>query len=126
ARGPPGDDAVTSASLAGEVLSINDLTKTDSLQESEGGSSAIQLLVVSSASDANLARAPPATDALTDEVLAPVLEEALRLWTASGITADASARLANLSVQVADLRDGQLGEADGFTITLDSTAAGHG
>jgi hypothetical protein len=107
-------------------LSINDLTKTDSLEESEGGSSAVQLLVVSSVSDANPARAPPATQALTEEVLAPILEEALRLWTASGIAADAVARLANLSVQVADLRDGELGEANGFTITLDDNAAGYG
>jgi hypothetical protein len=126
ARAPPGDDAVASASLAGEVLSINELTKTDSLGESEGGSSAIQLLVVSSGSDANLARAPPVSDALNEEILAPVLQEALRLWTASGIAEDALARLANLSVQIADLRDGQLGEANGFTITLDATAAGRG
>ncbi|TAK47901.1 MAG: LEPR-XLL domain-containing protein, partial [Betaproteobacteria bacterium] len=126
ARGPPGDDAVTSASIAGAYLENKDLSLTDSPEESEGGLADVQLLVISNSFDPGLARAPPATDALSDELLTPVVEEAIRLWTASGITEDLAGRLANLNVQIADLPDGELGEADGYSITLDGTAGGRG
>ena len=112
ARAPPSGVAVN-------YLHNNDLSLADSSHADEGGLLVVEEGAVSAVYEANLARAPP----LTDAELASVLQYALQLWAASGID---TGRLANLQVRIADLPDGQLGRADGLTITLDSTAAGLG
>jgi hypothetical protein len=125
-RGPPADDPIASALIATEVQEINELSFSDSPREDEGADSGVQKLLVSNVYDDGFPRGPPDAAALTDEILSPLLEAALRLWSASGLTADLSNRLANLDVRIADLPDGELGETDGNLITLDATAAGRG
>src|SRR5262245_50886844 len=64
-------------------------------------------------------------DALNEHELAPVVEEALRLWTDSDLVPD-QALLDKTTFEIADLPDRVLGQARGTTVTLDSTAAGWG
>jgi hypothetical protein len=85
-----------------------------------------QYLRVSSTFEDGLARAPPATSLLTYEALAPILEEALQRWSASGLSPELASRLAKIQVSITDLPSGQLGYADGYFIPLDINASGYG
>ncbi|MFH1044601.1 MAG: LEPR-XLL domain-containing protein, partial [Pseudomonadota bacterium] len=125
-RGPPGDDQTSSALIATESITIDELSLSDSPEGDERGLFGVQQLLVSDSFDDGLPRGPPAADPLTDQALAPILEQALRLWTASGLAGDITGRLANLKVRIADLPGGELGEADANFISLDATAAGRG
>jgi hypothetical protein len=110
-------------------------------------------LMTASLSDDSMPRAPPAEDSLprgppanTGEYLlldgAPIydgtensinqaqldalLQYALQLWTDYGLTSDQQDRLDNISVQLAELDGGILGEARGNDIYIDFTAGGRG
>ncbi|TNG03501.1 MAG: matrixin family metalloprotease, partial [Gammaproteobacteria bacterium] len=63
---------------------------------------------------------------LTEQALAPVLEEAIRIWESQGLNDPLLDRLANLEVDIADMPDGTLGEASGNTIQIDNNADGYG
>jgi hypothetical protein len=62
---------------------------------------------------------------LSDEQLAPIVEEAKRRLASTG-GIQVLAAMANVNVQVADLPGGLLGEASGKTILIDRDAAGYG
>lgn len=53
-------------------------------------------------------------------------EAALARWTAAGLNAEQIAALGQVEYRVADLQDGKLGSAEGWTITLDVDAGGQG
>jgi Ca2+-binding RTX toxin-like protein len=63
---------------------------------------------------------------LTDEALAPVLQQALMSWSSTGLADGVSDRLDQIDIRIADLAGGILGETRGATIYLDTTAAGYG
>ncbi|MBK9021683.1 MAG: hypothetical protein IPL72_17550 [Sulfuritalea sp.] len=63
---------------------------------------------------------------LTDQALAPVLEQAIRLWIAGDIDGSRAERLASLEVRIVDLPTGILGQADGDLILIDADADGFG
>jgi hypothetical protein len=68
----------------------------------------------------------PATP-LTQEALAPIVAEAIRRWSAAGLTAQQVASLQAVTFQIADLSaQGVLGLDSPGVVTLDATAAGHG
>jgi hypothetical protein len=68
----------------------------------------------------------PATP-LTQEALAPIVAEAIRRWSAAGLTAQQVASLQAVTFQVADLSaQGVLGLDSAGVVMLDATAAGHG
>lgn len=84
---------------------------------------AAQALTPTSAS----ANAGATGSALTEAELHPVVQEAVALWTATGLTADQAARLASVNVRVADLADDNaLGLAGSGSIVIDNDAAGQG
>ena len=62
---------------------------------------------------------------LTDQQLTPIVAEAEQRWAAV-YGAQVLAAMAGVSVQVADLSGGLLGETIGKTILIDSNAAGYG
>ncbi len=150
-RGPPGDDQASSALVAQELINNNALSSTNSPTGDEG-----QLFVVLDApfseptGDA-MPRAPPVSDvsrtdepeylrsepnrvapaqnptpSLTDQALAPVFDQALRLWIAAGIDGSLADRLAHLEVRIVDLPGGILGQTDGDVILIDADADGFG
>src|SRR6185436_20790202 len=63
---------------------------------------------------------------LTDQALAPLLAQAIQIWTAAGLTQDQATRLANLQVRITDLPDGILGQAEDNRISIDPDADGYG
>ncbi len=126
ARGPPADASIPAALVATESLHDNDLGLSDSSLGDEEGLVGVENGLNSRSFDDAQPRAPPVSGALTEQALAPILEEALRIWAAAGLGADAAARLDLLKVGIADLPAGRLGWAEGFSITLDATADGQG
>jgi Ca2+-binding RTX toxin-like protein len=124
--GPPADGQITSALVAEDALNYSELSLSNSSVADEGEVSSVQFLLVSDVNTDSLARAPPAENALTEQSITLVLQEAIRIWTAAGLTSDQARRLADLQVLIADLPDGELGTADQNLITLDATAAGRG
>ena len=125
-RGPPVASQISSALLSADSLVNNDLSPSDSPQGDEGRLVDAENALFADTFDDVQARAPPDSQALTDETLAPILEQAVRLWTDSGLAQDFAGRLADLEVQISDLPAGQLGQANDNLITLDATAAGRG
>ena len=78
------------------------------------------------AADRAVRRAAP-FETLTREALAPIVEEAIARWAASGLVDDAAlATLDALTFEIADLSGLALGDTLGGTIILDSDAAGYG
>ncbi len=71
---------------------------------------------------------PGTSTLLSTSQLAPVLGEAVHLWSAAGLPAADLARLKGVTLQVETLPPGYLGETPigGTTITLSADAAGHG
>jgi hypothetical protein len=64
---------------------------------------------------------------LTEDVLAPLVDEAIARWLAAGITAEQAASLAAATIVVTDLDDrGYLGYAGEARIEIDDNAVGHG
>ena len=142
---------MSSALVAEDSINNNVLSPTDSRAAHEGGLFAFENAPNSQHADDSHARAPPisgiASDTeshylrsesslaapaqnrapnLTEESLAPLVAEALRLWSESGIDASLLERLSDLEIRIAELADGVLGEANGATIWIDSDADGHG
>ena len=62
---------------------------------------------------------------LTDQQLAPIVAEAERRWVVTN-SAQVPATMSGITVQVADLPSGLLGEEIGKTILIDRDAAGYG
>jgi len=125
-RGPPANDQPSAAVIADESLADKELSLSDSPQGDEGGLFGVEGALISETFYDSQARAPPDSGVLYEQSVAPVLAEALRLWTATGLTQDQADRLAQIEVRVADLPGAQLGWAEGLGITLDHTAAGLG
>ena len=65
-------------------------------------------------------------EVLTAEEANRILQEALLIWSESNLPANLASRLESISIRIIDLPEGVLGEANGFQIDLDSTAAGFG
>ncbi|HVK14484.1 MAG TPA: proprotein convertase P-domain-containing protein [Gemmataceae bacterium] len=63
---------------------------------------------------------------LTEARLQPIVAEAVRRWSRSGLTAAERQLLRTVTVQVGDLDGATLGQATGTTITIDGHAAGWG
>ncbi|MGH9905193.1 MAG: hypothetical protein ACRD8U_06355, partial [Pyrinomonadaceae bacterium] len=63
---------------------------------------------------------------LTPSELALMAREAIVRWADAGLTASDIARMEALSVEIADLPDGQLASIDESTIKVDETASGYG
>jgi hypothetical protein len=63
---------------------------------------------------------------LTDEQLSAIFQEALRIWSSSTLATDLADRLNAITVGIAELDGGILGEARGDTLYIDSDAAGYG
>ncbi|MCR4411948.1 MAG: hypothetical protein NUV77_05920, partial [Thermoguttaceae bacterium] len=55
-----------------------------------------------------------------------IADEAIRRWSAAGLSAGQIDRLHSVRVLIADLPGLELGRAEGDAITLDADAAGHG
>jgi hypothetical protein len=106
---------------AGKHTYVITATDTKSVSSKATGTFTVGLpLMVSAAGPMQ-----PAAAALTDTQLAPIVVEAkLRLLAALGT--HATAGLAGVSVQLADLPSGMLGEEVGTTIYIDCDAAGCG
>jgi hypothetical protein len=68
----------------------------------------------------------PGAAALTPGDLAGVVEAAIDRWSATGLGADDLALLNQVTVNIADLPNGQLGSTVGTHIDIDRDAAGHG
>ena len=83
-RGPPVASQISSALLSADSLVNNDLSPSDSPQGDEGRLVDAENALFADTFDDVQARAPPDSQALTDETLAPILEQAVRLWTDSG------------------------------------------
>ena len=82
--------------------------------------------VVAAALMVDASTAPQGSPQLsTDRQLAPIVAEAEQRWAAVD-GAQALAAMAGVSVQVANLPGGLLGETIGKTILIDSNAAGYG
>ena len=77
---------------------------------------------------ASIASAPVGIEgALSEAMLAPFIDEAIRRWTESlGLAEGALLALESVSFQVADLEGPTLGRVNEDTVWLDATAAGHG
>ena len=77
---------------------------------------------------ASIAAAPVGIEgALSEAVLAPFIDEAIRRWTESlGLAEGAVVALESVSFQIADLDGPMLGRVNEDTVWLDATAAGHG
>jgi len=125
-RGPPPSEQVPAVVIAAASIQINDLGLSSSSENGEGEAFGVQFLLNSPVSEDGLARAPPVLDVLTHEALAPVMHEAIKLWTSAGISFELASRLAGIEVQITPLANGALGSAGGNVIVLDSTAAGRG
>ena len=125
-RGPPAGEQLSAALIAAQSIQINDLGLSDSSEPDGGEALGVQFLIISEVSEDGQPRAPPVVDTLTDQALAPVLEEAKRLWADAGISSELIGRLAGIQVQISDLASGELGETHQNTITLDTNAAGRG
>jgi hypothetical protein len=78
--------------------------------------------------DALLAMASSAGtgDVLTDAMLRPILEQAIAYWQSVGLDASQLEDLSQVNVRIDDLPGVQLGQADGYQITIDSNAGGLG
>ena len=125
-RGPPSANALSSALIAAESIQNNELSLFDSPEGDEGGSFGVrEALFVDFFDDAQV-RAPPEYVTLSDEILAPLVDEARVLWAAFGLTEQQAVRFTDLEYKIADLPAGQLGWADPDSITIDATAAGRG
>ena len=69
---------------------------------------------------------PGGADALTSDMLAPIVAEAVERWANAGITAEQAAQLDGVTVTIADLDDGVLAGTSGLNIAIDHDAAGWG
>jgi VCBS repeat-containing protein len=69
---------------------------------------------------------PGGAAALTDQMLAPIVSEAVQRWADAGITAEQAGQLNGVTVTVSDLADGVLATTSGSNITVDLDAAGWG
>lgn len=65
-------------------------------------------------------------EALAEEALRPLVEEAVRRWEATGLSAEQVALLRNTNVHIADLGGALLGQASADAIWIDDDAAGWG
>src|SRR5439155_2560241 len=63
---------------------------------------------------------------LTQAELAPLAQQAIARWAATGLSSDKVAQLNAASITIADLPAGYLGETTGNAITLDPNAASWG
>ena len=63
---------------------------------------------------------------LTEEVLQPIITEAIVRWGAAGVSQEDLEPLRHVTVRIDDLGGSVLGEAAGAAITLDRTADGYG
>jgi hypothetical protein len=63
---------------------------------------------------------------LTDEQLTIIFEAALQLWSTSPANDTLSDRLNDITIHIADLPDGVLGETRGYSLYVDTNAAGYG
>jgi hypothetical protein len=70
--------------------------------------------------------AVPSVPALSQTDLQPIVQEAIARWSAVGLNAAASAKLANVQLVVSDLPGSYLGAMEGDHVRLDLNAAGHG
>jgi hypothetical protein len=111
-----GNGQIVVAGYAGLFGGITNPNKGFALLRSPGGDSRLRAL-------GGPAPANASVPTVTNEQMLPLLDEAVARWIAAG--ADPS-KLANLTVQIADLDGGMLGLASGNTIWLDSNAAGWG
>jgi len=68
----------------------------------------------------------PAPIPLTQQMLAPIVAEAIRRWQATGIDRASVQDLTKVDVQIADLSGPYLGLASPGVITIDQDAAGYG
>jgi hypothetical protein len=66
------------------------------------------------------------TATLTHTELDTIASEAIRRWLASGVDADAAAKLEAARIEIANLTGSRLAAIEDGVIYLDSTAAGHG
>jgi hypothetical protein len=152
-RGPPSEAGTESALFADISINNNNLSSSASSGgEDAGGLFAVSEAPQADVYDPTLPRGPPDSgspdaenhtayllsehgpagtspppgETLTQASLAPVFEEALSRWTATGLVDGLSGRLAGLEVRIADLPGSALGETDGETLYIDVDAAGHG
>jgi hypothetical protein len=126
-RGPPGDVASENAADTASNNN-NELAASDSPQGDEGGRSFLlygdNAAVEASVDDVK--GVDGGAVAVSDADLQPLLQQALGLWTQTGLTQLQSQRLAQIQVSVVDLPAGQLGWAEGFQISIDTDAGGRG
>ena len=66
------------------------------------------------------------TNPLTSEQLDTLFQEALRLWSGTNLSPEQLDRLNDITVEIVELDGGILGEARGYNLYIDTTAAGRG
>jgi len=102
-------------------------TKSDSLQASSAASAADKGDdILFAVSGENTAKSLSTSGSLTPSEASAMLQAAIARWADAGLSNGNLAKLQSLSVEVADLPDGQLATANSSKITLDETAAGYG
>ena len=126
ARGPPGEDSVAVSVAAAASLHDNLASPSLTPRADPEQPAAAQQMLDSGADGAAYPRGPPSDCLLTPDSLASVLSQAVHSWSLVGLSGVLVERLSRLQVEIADLPGGQLGYADGTTVTLDRTAAGRG
>src|SRR5262249_11708161 len=73
-----------------------------------------------------LAEDGAAAQRLTQEMLQPIVVEALARWQAAGVAPEVLAGLSRVTIQVGDLPGNYLGWSSTGVITIDANAAGYG
>jgi len=126
ARGPPAHDSVAVSVAAADSLHDNLASPSLTPRADPEQPAAAQQMLDSGADGAAYPRGPPSDGFLTPDSLASVLSQAVHSWSLVGLSGVLVERLSRLQVEIADLPGGQLGYADGTTVTLDRTAAGRG
>jgi hypothetical protein len=69
--------------------------------------------------------AVPATDSLTDQMLQPIVNEAIARWQAAGLSDDRVKLLQGVQIHIEDLPSPYLGLTSGDQVWIGRTAAGH-
>ncbi len=93
---------------------------------SKKGASQTSLTDVLTTPGSSLATTDASTGLLTQANLAAIVAQAIKLWEATGLTAEQDAYLQSVTFKISDLGGITLGSAAAGVVTLDDNAAGNG